>query len=317
MSICFLKCHFSIKNSLRVTTGMKDNSVYKRSHNACLDLIRSLQPGDLLGTEPGLADRLEVSRTTVRSILSGLAAEGILHLDGREKRILRLPQAADYFPEPETETSAELVERKFMNHILRGDLAPGSIINALDLARQFDVSTSAIREYLTGFSRFGLIVKRPNSSWVFQGFTTEFALELSDIRQLFELQSLEYFAASLSDPANRARLAQIKADHIDLLARIDRDFHSFSELDEQFHRAINDAPNNRFIREFYDVISLIFHYHFQWNKLDERERNETAIHEHLAIIAALEAGDLKQARKAATLHLRSARETLLRSIRQD
>lgn len=293
---------------------MKDNSVYKRSYNACLDLIDALKPGDSLGTEPGLAAQLEVSRTTVRAILSGLEGAGILQLSGREKSILRRPQPADYFPEPETESSAALVERKFMNHILRGDMMPGTVINSLDLARQFDVSTSAIREYLNGFSRFGLIVKRPNSSWIFQGFTKEFALELSDIRQLFELQSLDHFVA---DPGSAETLRQLREDHIDLLARIDSDYHSFSALDERFHRAINDASKNRFIREFYDVISLIFHYHFQWSKVDERERNEAAIHEHLAIIAALEQRDMKQARKAASLHLQSARQTLLRSIRQE
>ena len=29
------------------------------------------------------------------------------------------------------------------------------------------------------------------------------------------------------------------------------------------HRLINDASRNRFIEDFYDVISLIFHYHYQ------------------------------------------------------
>lgn len=296
---------------------MKDNSVYKRGHNACLDLIGRMKVGDRLGSEPSLAERLQVSRTTVRSILSRLAGAGILHVDGREKRIVRLPRKDEYFPDMETESSAELVERKFMDYILKGDLSPGSVINTLELARQFQVSTSAIREYLNGFSRFGLILKRPNSSWVFQGFTKSFALELSDIRELFEMQSLEHFAAALSQPEARNKLKELKASHIDLLARMDRDFHSFSALDERFHRAINDASDNRFIREFYDVISLIFHYHFQWSKTDERERNEAAIYEHLAIIAALERGDLIQAKAAAAAHLKSARETLLRSVRRN
>ncbi|TKT76269.1 GntR family transcriptional regulator [Aquamicrobium sp. LC103] len=294
---------------------MKDNSVYKRSHNACLDLIRSHATGALLGSEPSLAQFLEVSRTTVRTILSSLAAAGILHVEGREKRVLRHPYDDEYFPVTETESSAELVERKFMELILKGDLKPGSMINTLELARQFAVSTSAIREYLSGFNRFGLIAKRPNSSWVFQGFTRAFALELSDIRELFELKSIEVFAERVGTEQGRRKLKELKTAHIDLLDRVETDYHNFSALDESFHRAINDASQNRFIREFYDVISLIFHYHFQWNKIDERERNEVAIHEHLAIMEALEVGDIRQARKAAAHHLESARKTLLRSIR--
>ena len=46
--------------------------------------------------------------------------------------------------------------------------------------------------------------------------------------------------------------------------------------------SINAAAPNRFIDDFYDIITLIFHYHYQWNKRDERQRNEVAIREHLA-----------------------------------
>ena len=39
------------------------------------------------------------------------------------------------------------------------------------------------------FSRFGLIEKRPNSHWVLKGFTRDFALELTEVREMFELRS--------------------------------------------------------------------------------------------------------------------------------
>jgi DNA-binding GntR family transcriptional regulator len=268
----------------------------------------------MLGSEPLLANLLDVSRTTVRTILRRLIQQGILHVEGREKRILRYPDDHEYYPDLETESSSRLVERKFMQMILEGDLRPGSMINTLELARQLEVSTSAIREYLSGFSRYGLIAKRPNSSWVFQGFTRSFALELSEIRELFEMKSIELLAEQADLAATRKVLSELREAHLRLLKTVETDFHQFSGLDEIFHRTINDACDNRFIREFYDVISLIFHYHFQWNQVDERERNEAALLEHLAIIDALEAGDTKLARKAMSNHLKSSRESLVRSI---
>jgi hypothetical protein len=36
---------------------------------------------------------------------------------------------------------------------------------------------------------------------------------------------------------------------------------------------------------FYDLISMIFHYHYQWNKRDEKQRNIAAMREHLIYIA--------------------------------
>ena len=80
----------------------------------------------------------------------------------------------------------------------------------------------------------------------------------------------------------------MRQDHLDLLDDIERRFHDFSALDSRFHRLINSAAPNRFIDSFYDIITLIFHYHYQWNKKDERKRNEVAIHEHLTYMDALE-----------------------------
>jgi len=59
---------------------------------------------------------------------------------------------------------------------------------------------------------------------------------------------------------------------------------------------------------------LIFHYHYQWNKADERERNAVAIAEHLEYMKALQTRDPKRIEAACRKHLASARDTLLRSI---
>ncbi len=59
---------------------------------------------------------------------------------------------------------------------------------------------------------------------------------------------------------------------------------------------------------------MIFHYHYQWNKSDERSRNAVAVAEHLDYIAALKSGDPAAVEAACRRHLTSARRTLLQSI---
>ena len=158
---------------------MKTNTVYKRAFNRCLSLLAHRAPGEWPFSEAELAEALEVSRTTVRAVLATLAANGLVRTSGARRFLLRAPEAADYFPEPQTETVAELVERRFMQWVLQGDCQPGQTINASELARQFGTSTTAIREYLTHFSRFGLLERHPNSGWVFKGVTPAFAAEMS------------------------------------------------------------------------------------------------------------------------------------------
>ena len=290
---------------------VKQNNVYKQAYNRALKLLAD---GGNLPSEPELCTALTVSRTTVRGILGRMQDVGLIDWDKRRKLVLRQPGAADYFPDGETDTLTEIIERSFMRKLLLGGAEAGMQINELELAREIGVGTSSVREFLIRFSRFGLIEKRPNSHWVLKGFTRDFALELTEIREMFELRSARAFAATSVDSPVWLELDRLEGEHHALLADIGRRYREFSELDERLHRLIHSASRNRFIIDFYDVIAMIFHYHYQWNKTDERKRNTVALEEHLAYIAALKSHDEARVDEICRTHLRSARETLLQSI---
>ena len=291
---------------------MKTDTVFKRAFNDALDLISTLAVGAHMPSESVLSGRLGVSRTTVRKVLATLDAEGIAAGSGRQ-RVVRSLQVVQRFPRAETIPTAAQVEERFMEWMLRDDTPPGTVINELDLARKFGVATTSIREFLNRFQRFGLIEKRPNAGWLLKGFTPEFALDLFEIREMFEMRS----ARALADlPGNNplwVQLALLRDEHVGLLAKIEERYRDFSDLDSRFHRLINAAAPNRFIDGFYEIITLIFHYHYQWNKRDERQRNEVALREHLVYIDALRRRDAAAAERACRAHLTSARETLIRS----
>jgi DNA-binding GntR family transcriptional regulator len=290
---------------------MKTNTVFKRAYNLGLSRLAQYGIASDIGSEPSWAEALEVSRTTVRTILGVLAAAGLIVYEGRRKVLVRRPMPTDYYPEVETRQVGDIVEKHFMQWILQGDCKPGQQINGLELARQFGVSTSAIRDYLNRFSQFGLLERRPSGSWLFKGFTREFAEELFEVREMFELRSAQRFVALADDDPTWGALARIKAEHLLLLKEAQTRFMDFSELDERFHRLINDASRNRFIVSFYDVISMIFHYHYQWNKRNEKERNIVAIREHVTYIEALQSRDRETATASCRAHMDTARVTLL------
>ena len=227
---------------------------------------------------------------------------------------VKAARATPRFPEAETVPLSAQVERRFMEWMLRDNAQPGTAINELELARHFGVATTGIREFLNRFQRFGLIEKFPNSGWVFKGFTPEFSLELFEIREMFELRSAMAFAALPRESPMWAELDRLETEHVQLAGDIAARFNEFSELDERFHRLIHRASLNRFIVDFYDVIAMIFHYHYQWNKAGERQRNEVAVQEHLAYIAALRSRDPARVDAACRRHLKSARHTLLTSM---
>jgi DNA-binding GntR family transcriptional regulator len=290
---------------------MKTDTLFKRAFNDALALTGRLRDGDPLPPETSLALSLSVSRTTVRKVIEMLQERGIVAGSGRGRFVRKTGRVVQPYPNSETVPLSEQVEKQFMEWMLRGDARAGSTINELELARQFGVATTVIREFLNSFQRFGLTERRPNGGWVLQGFTPSFALELFEIREMFELRSAGAFASLPPGAPQWDQLALLRNEHESLHTDIDTRFHDFSGLDDRFHRLINAGAPNRFIDGFYDIITLIFHYHYQWKKHDERQRNEVAIDEHIKYIDALFSRDAAAVERACRAHLRSAKQTLL------
>ena len=289
----------------------KPNTLFKQAYNGSLDLLAGSRA---LPSEPELSAALQVSRTTVRAILQRLSEQGLVQVEQGRRGILRRPAAGDYFPKEEVDPIALVIERRFMQKILAEESLPGGSINELELAREVGVSTSSVREFMIRFSRYGLIEKRRNSTWILKGFTRAFALELTEVREMFEHRSARRF---ITLPPSHPAWSELAA--IDRLHRAARqggriDEADFASLDERFHRLIHSASDNRFVTDFYDVIALVFHYHYRWNKADAIRRNMVAVQEHLDYIAALQGRDRAAVDRACRAHLRSARRTLLESI---
>ncbi len=297
---------------------MKTDATYKRAFNDAVDLVAMLDPGAPMPSEPALSKSLRVSRTTVRKVLSELSERGLVAGTGRDRRRAKGKVRVEKFPQAETVPISAQVERRFMQWMLRDNAQPGTSINEAHLARQFGVATTVLREFLNRFQRFGLIERRPGTGWVFKGFTSSFARELFEIREMFELRSARAFIELPDESPHWQHLAALRQRHLDLLDEIDLRYHDFSDLDSSFHRLLNSVAPNRFIDNFFEIITMIFHYHYQWNKRDERRRNEVAAREHIAYIDALFSRDRGAVERACGNHLASARETLLNStVRTD
>lgn len=286
-----------------------------QSYNEMLSRCQNYEIGQSLPSENTIARDLQVSRTVVRGVLDRLAEAGIITLNGREKIIQRPVGKSDFIAEPPALLSMDELENQFFDWVLRMDVPPGTVLNVAQIAKDFHVATHTLQEFLSSLSRYGIVSRRLRGGWLLEGFTERFALELSEFRTVLEMNAVKRCVALPKTDPVWDKLDQLKHQHYDLLSRIETDYHDFSKLDETFHFTLNSVVDNRFVRDFQKIISLIFHYHFQWNKEDERTRNEAAIHEHLAYIDALCSGDLTRAEKAAGQHLATSTQTLVNSLK--
>jgi len=288
----------------------RSNRLFKKSYNSTLDLIVT---GGTIDSISGLARNVDVSRTTARRIVEQLTASGVAEYQDSGATIVRRPKRQDYFPSDETKSIDEEIRSAFMNWLSVENIAPGTSFSESEIGRRLGVSTSAVREFLLRFSRFQLIRKEPRRHWIFEGFTRNYAEELFEIRALFELQSINRILEMEDEVEIWRKLKKLKDEHIDLQRRIDKNYLEFSVLDARFHSTIYEASGNRFIAEFHDVISLVFHYRYRWNR-HEKQRNVIAIADHLEFLDAAMAGDRPRARRAMEDHLETARKTMLQSV---
>lgn len=293
----------------------KPNTLLKRTTNALLDRITATD-GTILPTDSALAREFDVSRTTMRAAIDRLVGTGLLARGSRAIDILRQPRPDDYFDEAETDGPQELIERTFMQRVMEGDWLPGHVFSEAELARESHASTVSVREFLIGFSRFGLIEKQPRGGWRLLDFREEFATEVADMREWIELPAIERMPRH-PDAETLAQIEEFMTRHSEILDTLPARKAELPGLDREFHLFIIDQLGNRFARDFFDIVSFLFHYHYKWDKAAEIERARIALTEHQQILAALAEGHVGQARAALEKHLGTSRRTLLAALRPE
>ncbi|NRA19633.1 MAG: GntR family transcriptional regulator [Oceanospirillaceae bacterium] len=291
----------------------RQNDLFKKTVNQLLHNISlNMSLDDIIENDSAIAKQLEVSRSTARKTIEHLISLKVIIKQDSQRIIACLPTEQMYFDLQDVgPPKEEQVEKYFLDAILSGKIKPGDHFSELELARQSGCNTIAVREFLIRFSRFGLIEKEPRSQWQMKTFDRAFVDQLFEVRHLFEMHALSRFMSLDDHNPQWPKLQQLLDDHRTLKKHLATKFQDFSKLDQRFHDLLQAAYPNQFIHQFYEIISFVFHYHYQWDKGDERERNTVAINEHIEIISHMLLKDLMGATVSLERHLSTAKRSLL------
>jgi DNA-binding GntR family transcriptional regulator len=200
---------------------------------------------------------------------------------------------------------ADQVTALLMERILDRAYAPGQKLNIDALSREFEVSSSPIREALSRLAAVGLV-----TSATFTGFSVapepsrEWFEQLRDFRILNEGWAARRLARS-RDPQAIARMREsIRSMEAGSPRRKPRDYVGASRADETFHEAMLEASGNEVLAQA--VRSL--HPHLHHARLFSRTPHDIApmLDEHRAILDAIERGDEDAAQAAVEAHLQTS-----------
>lgn len=184
--------------------------------------------------------------------------------------------------------------------ILDGEVDASGPLSERKLADKLDIGRMPVREALRDLARDGVLEVRPARG------TYVRALSVEDVREIYEVRyELEGMAARLA--AERGPTAALSAygprfrEMIDQPDRFTPD--EVYETGARFHTEIFRAARNRQLLRIYEPIRLRFRLALRLPRRYDHARIWESVHEHIAILDAIEAGDGAEARRLIVFHL--------------
>lgn len=288
-------------------------------------VLEGISTGNLkspLPSQTSLAELYNVSRTTIRYTINYLIGNNILEYNGSKLQVTRQPEEEDKFTEiKELKTTSanqiSQIDNYFTQAINNKEIKPGDIFTEAQIAKSANVDTQVVREYLIRFSRFELIENIHRGKWMMKKFDPSYANKLFELREMLENHALCKF---MNLPTTDSRWVEAKLllnEHRDFRKTLINNPRDFAALDRKLHKLILSAADNPFMDSFFDIISFVFHCHYQWNNSDLRTRNQIAIDEHMLILGKIVMRDDIGALNELTRHLQTAKRTMGRSLDQE
>lgn len=201
------------------------------------------------------------------------------------------------------------VYEKLRDQILRVERRPGDVIYEADLAQEFAVSKTPVREALRLLAHSGWVVVLPRKGYLIR------PVELRDVRDIFAIRRM--IEPSLAEEAARSATREQIASLTDLL-----DKHSTAtELDEallaarKFHLALAEiSGSHRIYAMLEGLVDEVRRLHHLLPHVETRITSQQEIDAHAAILSALTDHDPDQARALTIEHLNEVAHMLVRGF---
>ena len=200
----------------------------------------------------------------------------------------------------------EDVADRLREQIFSKELAPGSWLDEQNLAKQFGISRTPMREAIKVLASEGLItIKMRRGAYV-----TEVARK--DLEQIFAILSLleGEAAREAAVKASEEELNQLDYWHHRLeKAAADRDIEQFFEINGKFHELIREIAGNRWMNGVIEDLRKVLKLHRR-DSLTSTGRLQNSLIEHRAILNALLKRDQAAAENIMRKHMAQGLEAL-------
>lgn len=193
---------------------------------------------------------------------------------------------------------------------MSGKLLPGVRVSEKELAEEFGISRTPVREALVRLLEQGLIQSHTGRGFIVRN------LSLKEIEDLYTLrEGLEVLAIRLAmpklDQQKIRRLKTILEASPALIAEYD--IAQFNEIDSQFHENIIAYSGNELLIKTCSTLQMQIKLVRQYTFVNPKNIDET-YNQHLEILDYIMAGDKMNACQSLSNHILNSLETIRKGI---
>lgn len=184
--------------------------------------------------------------------------------------------------------------------VIHLELAPESVLNLSELAEEFGVSRTPIKEVLLTLHAEEWIV-RQGSHFIVTPLSLERIREITEIRMVLEVQA-NVWAMERITPQGLEELEELKRGMAELEGSTDNP--AIVDFDSRIHHTIFKAAMNSQLSTLLE--RLLSHYLRFWLSAPRRIDAREFFAEHVELIDAIKAQDEERVRQATLNHVRSS-----------
>jgi DNA-binding GntR family transcriptional regulator len=208
------------------------------------------------------------------------------------------------------QSQSERIRDRIRQQILHAELRPGEIVIEPDLAQQYGVSKTPVREALQMLTVEGLVTVLPRKGYMVR------SLNFHDVREVMDLRLI------LEPPLLAAAARNVTPELVaELRGYLQHQFRDGASLDErlaaarEFHLACVRASRNQraatIVRMLSDEVDRLHHL---MPVVEDHISSPTERQAHEAIFAAVASGNAAEAENRMREHLIEANDAMLRGF---
>lgn len=202
-----------------------------------------------------------------------------------------------------THSLAELIVKELRPRIWDGQIPAGNRLTEMDLAQEFQVSRSSVREALHLLEHEGLVEIIPRRGAFVRRYTAQDLEDLYAARLLLETYAFEEACHKITEEGYQDLMHIVASME---QAFVSDDWRSLGDLDLTLHFTVVQWSGNAVIIRLYDSIRSPIRASMGIPR-PEGWRRDLVVTEHRELIHALRSGDTERIRQAVTANIQDGK----------